>query len=178
MANQGPGTASPLAHVAARAKSVQRTRDNLGMNAVAPNSSQLSPATPPPTPPAASSPAANPAAPTDPNSREAMLARTQEVLAQSMNNGQPTAPPPEPVQSPTAPPAVGLDTRLSQLGATALSAPVQFQRLAGRPATGRELVVFAAYQQLSRELGRAPTRNELSYRVTTQPGAANIEPVM
>lgn len=180
MANSGPGTASPLAHVAQRAKAVQRTRDNLGLSGAGRPNGGMSPSTPPPSAPAAAAPAANPAAPAaagDPNSREAMLARTQDMLAQASNGGQAVAPT-EPIQSPAPPPPVGMDQQLTRLGATNLPLSTQFQRLAGRPATGRELVVSSAFQQLSRELGRAPTRTELAYRVTQNPGAATIEPVI
>lgn len=174
----GTGSGSPLAHVALRAKSVQRTRASLGMSDVGPNAGNVRPATPPPTAPAASSPAANPAAPGgDPNSREALLARTQEMLNQAAAGGQ-QAPAPPAIQTPVAPTPEPLDTRLAQLGAANLPLQTQFQRLAGRPGTSRDLVVYASYRQLTTELGRPPTRTELAYRLTANPGAANMGPVV
>lgn len=169
------GSGSPLASVAAKARAVQRTRATLGIGATSPNAG-VRPGAPPSPPPAATSAGAEipiPAPPegVDPNSREAMLSQAKSVLDQASSKQLA-------IQSPNPPPPTQLGERLTQLGATGLTPSRQFQRLAGRPPSGRELVVYTAYQQLSQELGRPPTRTELTYRVTTSPGSANIEPLV
>lgn len=186
MANIGSG--SPLANVAARARAVQRTRSTLGISGSAPNG-PVRPATPPPSTPAASDPAASlpqtdfaPPAGTDPNSREAMLDQARQFLSQAANGGNQVAPAPSPIDVPAEMPAPDLGESLMNVGATNLPLDIQFQRMAGRPPSGRELAVFASYSQLYQQLGRPPTRNELLYRVVEagggHPGESGTEPVV
>jgi len=188
MASPGSGSGSPLAHVAARRRAVQRTRQSLGVGASAPNA-RVQPASPPPPTPAAEDPAArlpqtefSPPAGSDPNSREAMLSQAQQFLNQVAQGGQQVAPQPEAIATPApTEPVAPLADRLTSLGAARSPMDVQFMRLAGRPPSARELAVFAAYSQLSQEMGRPPTRRELLYRVTrrsSEPGMAGIEPVV
>ncbi len=184
--SNGVGSGSPLASIAARAKSVQRTRAALGIGAAGPNG-PVRTANPPQTPAATDAPAGPmpitdfPGAGGDPNSRDSLRAQAQQFLQQAANNGQQVAPAPEAIQTPPHVTTPDLGESLAGVGASNLPLDIQFQRLAGRPPSGRDLAVYGIYAQMYREMGRPPTNTELLYRVTqpaAAPQSASIEPVV
>jgi hypothetical protein len=111
-------------------------------------------------PPAAG--AQKPATERDP----AMLAQAKDFIDSVRSQGNAVAPAGEPIQMapPTHSPA--LPDQITGVGAQGYSPEMQFMRLAGRPPSGREMVVFNATQQLTQQLGRPPTRNEVLMRVS------------
>jgi len=184
--SNGIGSGSPLASVAARAKSVQRTRAALGIGTLIHNGPVRS-ATPPASPPAAAAPDAQlpitdySGGGGDPNSREALRTQAQKFLQQVANGGNQVAPAPEAIKMPPDVPTPDLGTALDLVAARDLPLDIQFQRLAGRPPSGRDLAVYGIYSQMYRELGRPPTNTELLYRVTqpaASPHSAGIEPAV
>jgi hypothetical protein len=199
MATQGSG-GSTLSALTARRAQLLKTRQRLNINdsnttagtAAAAGSVQRvqpvpqGPAAPTPdapdvTAPVPQPPSAAPAGPGQPQQRdEQMLQQARDFLDQARSGGGvPQAPVPD---LETAPPTVpaSLTDQIGSVGGAGLSPVAQFMRIAGRPPTGREMVVFNATKTLEQQLGRAPTRNELLMHVTSpqnNPNNAGQEPV-
>lgn len=131
---------------------------------------------PQPQPPAAQPAARGGAKQYDPQ----MLQQATDFLNQVKSSGGPPAA--ETPDLEMAPPTVSpsLTDQIQAVGADNLSPVAQFMRVAGRPPTGREMVIFSATKALEDQLGRPPTRNELLMHVTSQaanPNNTGPEPV-
>lgn len=182
MATQG-GAGSSLAALAQKSRTINKTRQALGLSSsAAGGTGQVRAPAPPPPPraigdsPVAAAQSAPPAAADTATERDPqMLEMAKGFLDQARNQGNAVAP--EGPSITGAPPTISppLSEQIGGVGAAGYSAEMQFMRLAGRPPSGREMVVFAATQQLTQQLGRPPTRNEVLMRVTS-PAEVNQGP--
>lgn len=171
MATQG-GAGSQLAALAAKRRTIDKTRQSLGLSSSpAGGTGQVrAPAPPPPQratgeSPVAVAPAPDAGAPAGERDPK-LLEMAKGFLDSARNNGNAVAPAGPPIAMAPATQSPSLPDQITGVGGSGYSPEMQFMRLAGRPPSGREMVVFNATQQLTQQLGRPPTRNEVLMRVT------------
>ncbi len=177
MSTQG-GAGSQLAALAQKSRTINKTRQALGLSqSAAGGAGSVRAPAPPPTPlaprPADATAGAvvTPAQPADANAQQParnpkQLQMVTDFLNQAKTQGREVAPAGPTMDS--APPiqSLPLSDQIEAAGATSYSPEMQFMRLAGRAPSGREMFVFNIAQQMTQQLGRPPTRNEVLARVT------------
>jgi hypothetical protein len=94
----------------------------------------------------------------------AMLERVRSGGTQS------AAPPEQPLFTPASTGQRPVGEALNEVLGETATPQIQFFRLAGRPASPRELSIFNARIELERQLGRVPTLQELKGYISTPPG--------
>ena len=177
MAQPG-GTGSTLGNITAKAEQLRKIRTRLGMNQAGQAQTSLQPAAPTRGVPATAS-GQEEALDIEGQIAEAIKRQEPQLLDNIRRNlpnlmqqgpeGQAAAGPiesaPAPqVQSPfdyLQPEAEPLQDRLRSIGAISVSPLEQFQRLAGRAPSPRELAMFNGRMILEQQLGRPPTPTEL-----------------
>jgi hypothetical protein len=176
MATQG-GAGSQLAALAAKRRTIDKTRQALGLNSGGGGSAGVARAPAPPPPPTAPgdspvqiNPSPGPVVPqpTDastntptPDRNPQELQMVTDFLNQAKAQGKAVAPAGPPIQTAPVTQSPTLPEQITAAGADNYSPEMQFMRLAGRPPSGREMTIFNAVQSLTQQLGRAPTRNEV-----------------
>ena len=170
MATSGSG--STLTNLAQKRRSIDKTRQALRLNPTSDIgggvNSRVRPPAPPP-PPKTNDAAEQAGAPQPEGAVQrdpALLKIAQDHLDEIRNQGNPRSPAPPPFATapPTAP--ATLPDQIAAVGAANLSPEQAFMRLNGRPPAPREMVIYNATSQLTQQLGRAPTRNEVLMYVT------------